>query len=523
MPVISRLPGRLENVQDLLLRRKRAAETREQWRSTYRDCFRFAMPTRETFSWHTPGQDKNSILYDSTLQENTYEAANTLCATLFPTWTHWADLAPGGAIPAERVDKEILAGLQKATTTFFDFLNQSNFATVINETALDLMVGTGALDFEEGETNEQPFVFNAIPLSVLELEEGPLGTIETTFMERKPKLGHLLRMYRDMLLSDLPIDLQKAYLDEPQKEITVIQMDTYSPETKHYYGVVIYGTDIIWRYDYGITCPRIVARATKVAGETYGRGRALLALSDARTLDKMVELTLRQGVLNVAPPWTGVSDGVMNPYTTVVTPNVIIPVASNDSGNPSLAPLEVGGNFNITQEMMRELREKIRRTMLGPEMSQGPIKTATEITLADRNRLWAMNGEYSRVQAELLAKIVIRGVDILQRRGLIPKFKIDGRLVKVRYVSPFSKSQNQSDIQALQETLTFAAALGPQIVNMGLKTEDIPKWVAKKSGLDLDLVRSDEERQQLTEQAAQLTAAAAENPDMAANAMEAAT
>jgi Bacteriophage head to tail connecting protein len=504
MPVVTRLPGALEDFDSLMRRRTRAATKREQWRSTYQECYRFAMPTRETFSWNTPGQDKASVLFDSTLQEYTYEAANTLCAVLFPPWTHWAQLAPGGALDKENVDLDIEAGLQKATEMFFDFLNQSNFSSVIHECALDLLVGTCALTFDEGPDNNQPFMFEATPLSVLELEEGPHGTVETTWMERKPQAGHLTRLFPGLELIDMPKALSDLIAKEPHTEVTIVQGEVYDPETKRYFGVVLHpaSTQIIWRFDYGTSCPRIVARATKVAGETYGRGRVMLALADARTLDKMTEFVLRHAALQVAPPMTAVSDGVLNPYTAVLAPNTILPVASNDSGSPSVRVLELGGNFNITQALMDSLRDRVRRVMLGPDPSTGPMKTATEVSIADRNRLWAMNGEFSRIQAELLSKIIARGVYILQKRGLMPKFKVDGREVSVRYTSPFAKSQSNDDLMALNNTLSTLNALGPQGVQLGLKTELLPEWVGRKTGLDMKLVRSQDEQKQMMEQAA---------------------
>ena len=78
---------------------------------------------------------------------------------------------------------------------------------------------------------------------------------------------------------------------------------------------------------------------------------------------------------------------------------------------------------------MSDLRQRVRRTMLGPEPTEGAVRSATEVSVNDRNRLWAMNGELGRIQAELLEKIVARGVFILQRKGLIEKFNIDGRQV----------------------------------------------------------------------------------------------
>jgi hypothetical protein len=186
-------------------------------------------------------------------------------------------------------------------------------------------------------------------------------------------------------------------------------------------------------------------------------------------------------------------------------------VASNADNSPSLRPLEIGGNFNITEQMMKDLRERVRRTLLGPEPSEGPIKSATEISVADRNRLWAMNGEYNRIQAELLAKIIMRGVFILQKKGLMAPFKLNGRAVSVKYTSPFAKTQSTDDVMALQETMQVIAPLGPQALQMGLKTKDIPAWVARKKGLPESLIMTDADRTELTKQALQAAQAAQQN------------
>lgn len=502
--ILAQLPLELENAEALMKRRDLASKKKELWRPSYREAFQFAMPSRETFSWMVEGQNKQRQLYDSTLQESTYTAANTLCALLFPSWTRWAELAPGGAIPQEEITPEIVDGLQKATQTFFTFLNNSNFGTVVNEAALDLMVGTCALSFDEGD-NDRPFRFTSIPLSAIEIEEGPDGSVETTWMCRKPAARNLLRMYPGMQAFDLSAATQDAIVMTPDKEIEVIQGEVYYPENGRYYGVVIEvsAKQIVWRYDYGVSCPTIVARATKVAGETYGRGRVLLALADAKTLDKMQEFVLRHSALAVAPPMTAVSDGVLNPYTATLAPSTILPVASNETSNPSLSVIPIGGNFRVTETLMTDLRERVRRTMLGPEPSEGAVKSATEISVSDRNRLWAMNGEYSRIQSELLAKILARGVFILQKKGLMAKFRVDGREVSVKYTSPFAKSQNAEDVMALQETLMIGGALGPELLNMGLKTEEMPGWIARMKGVPEALICSPEERKDRGEAAAQ--------------------
>jgi hypothetical protein len=494
--IIDKLPGNLENTELLLKRWAAAKQKKDLWRSLYQDCYQYALPSRETFSWTTEGQNRENRLYDSTLQEATYSAANTMCATLFPSWTRWGNAVVAAAVEADDVPSEVVLGLQKATQIFFDCLNQSNFSLSINEVALDLQIGTGALQFDEGD-DEMPFVFTSIPTPAIEIEEGPHGTAETKYICRKPQVRFLERMYPGMESFDWPESLREALLLQPEKEVEIIQMEIYHPENKHYYGVVLAKAEkaVIYRVDYGTSCPTIVARSTKTPGETYGRGRVTRALSDAKTLDKMVEFVLRHAAVQIAPPMTGVSDGVLNPYTATLAPNTVIPVASNDSGNPSLKTLDLGGNLAFSEQFIDKLRERVRRTMLGPEpLPNGTTPpSATQVSVFDRDRLWTMNGEYSRVQTELLVPTFLRGLFILQKKGMVPQFKVDGRLIKLMFSSPFAKSQNTDDVLALTEAMGLAAQLGPQVVNRAIKTEDIPAWVFNKKGVDAALIRTKEE------------------------------
>lgn len=515
MPLVTKLPRDLENGKALLKRREAAAERKELWRDTYREAYEFCMPMRENFSWNTPGQKKNRHLYDSTGQESTYLAANNMLSLLVPSWKNWAALAPGGLIPEDAAeDPEIVNGLQEATKTVFHYINHSNFSTVIPEVMLDLMVGTAALSIDEGE-GDDPLLFDAIPLSTIELEEGPRGTIETTFMKRTPKCRNLVRMYPGMTEKDLPEKLQKQIKDKPDSTIELIQGCVFHPKTRKTFGVAVlceHG-DIIWRYDYEDSSPHIVGRSSVTAGEIYGRGRVLMALPDIKTLNVMQEFLLEHSALQVAPPLTGVSDGTLNPYTARIIPNSVIPVGSNASNNPSLMPLELGGDFMVTHEIMEGLRASVRRILLGSPRAapnDQPPKFAMQLALEDRDRLWDMGAEYGRIQAEILSKIMARVVWILQRQGKIPPIKVNGQQVTLKYVSPLARAQDQDDLLALDATLDLAgkaAALagdaGAVAMAAGLKIEAFPAWLAKRTGLDASLVRTETERKQLAQAAQQ--------------------
>jgi hypothetical protein len=126
-----------------------------------------------------------------------------------------------------------------------------------------------------------------------------------------------------------------------------------------------------------------------------------------------------------------------------------------------------------------------------------------------------MNGEYTRIQAELLAKVIQRAVWILQKKGLIPKFKLDGKEVTVKYVSPFATTQNADDLMAFEKTVQQILALGPQLgptaLSAGLKIKDVPAYIARKNGLPESLIMTDEDRQQQVQDTVQAQQAAQAN------------
>jgi len=111
---------------------------------------------------------------------------------------------------------------------------------------------------------------------------------------------------------------------------------------------------------------------------------------------------------------------------------------------------------------------------------------------------------FSRLQTEFLEKIIKRAVYILKKNGKIGDFKVDGREVTIKHTSPLARAQDQEDLLAIQQFMQMTIGLGPEIFGLGTKVEDLPSWIGQKLGLDQELLRSEEERNELQEQAAQV-------------------
>lgn len=483
-------------MNELIARFNKAVDRKQPWLGMMEEAYHYSIPNRNDFFDKTKGSKKNQDVYDSTAVVGVQRFATRIQSILVPPWRRWTTLVSGNAIPEdEREDvNRILANI---TEEFFRHLDHSNFAVRSHESFQDLGVSTGALLFHEGKGTEL-FTFSSIPLSSLYLEEGPDGEVQTVWRKLSVSIRNIPGMWKDVRLTDTLKDMLST---SPDKEVELIEGTIYNG--KDYDYVVLFKEAELVRRSFEIS-PWIVFRWSTIPGEVYGRGPVLTVLPDILTLNKVREYVLLNGAMNIAGMYTARNDGVLNPYTVEFAPNTILPVASNDRNNPSIRALEQSGNFDLSQIIISDLQTNVKKALfvdqLGPV--DGAVRSATEISVRNQELLQDIGGSFGRLQTEMVTKIVNRGVHILQKAGKIPNFRIDGEEVSLRHQSPLAKAQDQEDVLAFQQFLEIGGALGPEVMMLGTKVEDAPSWLARKLGLDPELIRSEGERMQMQQQAA---------------------
>lgn len=503
------LPDRLGDLDGLIKRYDAAVAKRDLFRTLLMECYDYAIPDREMFRSHSPGEKRGKEIYDSTANLAVNEFASRMQSTICPPWRQWSKFVPGPGLPKDqRESDELQLYLEEQTDTFFSYINHSNFAIKAHEAFLDLSVGTGALTLELDE-QQKGLTFESIPPAQLAIEEGPSGIIETTFTDRKCQVSHLPRLYPNVSLPDA---WEKALKDNPIMEVSYINAVVFEPREQVYYMVVFSKgpRHVLYVRALGETSPVIVFRWSVIPGETWGRGPVMFAIRDIRTLNKVVEFNLTAAAMNLAPPLTGVSDGVLNPYTVQIMPNTIIPVMSNDQANPSLRPLMTEIRPDLAQFVLADLRQQVRYSLFAdPRRREGPVQSATEVMIEDRDFIQRIGSSFGRLQTEFLERVINRGVALLRGIGKMAPFRVDGREVTLKHTSPLARAQDQEELMSLRTALEMTAPFGPQAVQMSFKTEAIGEYVAKRAGVDAMLIRTDAERQQIMAQIAQAAMAAA--------------
>jgi len=481
------------------------------WHDQMSDVYEYFLPQRNLFETENTGQKKMDRIFDSTSLTAIQQAASKLQENIAPIQARWAAFQPSNEVleileqgEVGVTEQQIRENLDKQASIVFDYINRSNFGTQFYEAALDLLIGTATLRIDETDDDLNPIVFHCIPQKGIAFEEGPFGNIETHWRRFSVKARLLERMWKGVEVSEA---VRALIENSPDADLAVSEGVVFEPKSKRYYGCLwVNGEDrFSWIEDFGETSPWVTGRYTKVAGEVRGRGPAMQCLPDVRSLNKAKEFVLQKAAIDLAGMYTATDDGVTNPYNLTIAPGVVIPVGSNNTSNPSIMRLDTGTNLGLAQFEITELQNSIKLALFNDLRDPaGPVRTATEIAIESRELAKRIGSAFGRLQTEVLIPILKRVVSILTRRGLIMPIQLDGRDVDVKFTSPLARAQDGEDLLSLQQAVQFVANnAGPDLIATSFKIEDFGSYVAQKTGMASELVRSDAEKQQAIQAGAQ--------------------
>lgn len=486
------IPKGLGSMKDLLARFTKAQARWELWRSAHQEAFDFAAPERETFRFRSPGQRKNRHIFDSTAVLGLAQFASRIQGSVIPSWQQWMTFTAGDEIPKDEKDK-VNEQLEESTDIFFSHINHSNFSTEITPSLSDLGIGTGAILVEEGKFgSNQTLKFTNVPLAELYPEMPPGGPVESVWRKQSVLPRNIPLTWPDAVL---PTKLANMVKDENANEVEIKTGMLFNEKDSLYHQVVIFEKDLIFTQSFD-SKRLIVFRWHVTPGEVFGRGPIMQVMADIRTANKVKQFMLENAALQMAGVYTGVSDGVFNPHTVRIAPASIIPVSTNNTANPALAPLPLSGNLGLGDLILGDLQENIKKALLVDPLGEvtDPVKSATEQIIRNQESLKLQGASLGRLKSELVEPLVNAVVDILRDLGKMPEFTVDGNEVTIKQQSPLAKAEDIEDFQNSQIWWGSVQGLPPQVLALAVKVEELPKFWADKLGVPASLVRNDEER-----------------------------
>jgi hypothetical protein len=516
--------GKKLPVEEILKRAEKAQRSKDLFESLYRDAYEFALPQRQLYGYYdgnSQGAKKMARVFDSTAINSTQRFANRLQSGIFPPQRKWCRLEPGSDIPLDK-RQQAQALLDVYMEKMFTVIKQSNFDIAIGEFLLDMAVGTACMMVQPGD-DVAPLNFIPVPMFLVSYEEGANGQVDKVYRRMRMKAEAISQQWRDAVFSD---HMQQLIDSKPTDELDLLEATIYDSERGDWcYHVIISSgkEEIVYRRM--TSSPWVISRYAKVAGEIYGRGPLLTALPDIKTLNKTLELLLKNASLAVAGVYTAADDGVLNPQTVKILPGAIIPVARN--GGPqgeSLKPLARAGDFNVSQIVINDLRQNIKRTLLDESLPPDNMSARSATEVVERMKELAQNlgSAFGRLINETMIPLVARILQVMDERGLIDlPLKVNGLEVKVSPVAPLAMAQNMEEINNIMQFMQIASTLG-QEGQLAVKQGDLIDYIGDKLGVPSAVRNSaaergfimEEQKQMMMQQQAMM--AMAGNQDMVA-------
>jgi len=498
-------------VREIKRRYKKAQAHKEQWRSIYEEAYEYALPMRNLYDGYyegdVPGQNKMKRVFDSTAIHSTARFANRIQSSLFPPQRSWCRLEPGNEIPADR-KVEAQQALDFYSERMFAIMNQSGFDLAMGEFLLDLAVGTAVMLIQPGD-DVTPIRYTAIPSYHITFEEGPNGSVDTVYRRFKRPYRLLQLEFPD---AEIPDSMVQKYQDDPTENVELLEA-TYTIDGVIHYCVMTYEGDDRILHRQLKSFPWVISRYMKASNERYGRGPVLYALPDIKTLNKVVELTLKNASISIGGVFTAVDDGVLNPQTISIIPGAVIGVSSNGGPRgPSLAPLPRSGDANLSQIVSNDLRTNIKKTLLDESLAPENMsaRSATEINAKLSELSQNLGSAFGRLISETMFPIVRRTLELMDEMGMIDlPLKVNGLEVTVVPISPLAMANNAEKLNEVLQFMQIAQQLGPMGQTL-IKMDAIGDYVADQLGIPASLRTTPQERQQIQQQMIQAAQAAAQ-------------
>ena len=498
-------------LQQFLKRQTNAQKIAYLWASLFEACYYYAIPQRNRY-WRPKqfqGEIRATRIYDTTAVEATKTFVSKLHDAMTPPGVQWAFLMLDDQYTSSDIQEveDAQMALDDYMRKLFNYIHSSNFDVAINECYFDLAIGTSCLIVNQNNDKE-PLRFTSVPMDILSIEEAMTGRIESWWRTwQDSRINQLSQRWPKVVITD---SMSQQLVDNPEATVAKIYEGVmYMPEmTKTPYLYMVTTDMNILFAEYLESNPGIIWRFQKTNNEIYGRGPIVDALPSIISLQEMARVELASANLNTFRPYMGFSDSVFNPHTFKLEPFTIIPIAPIGAGGQfPLQPLPESANPQFAQLTINDLRYQIKQLLFSDQFQSATIaeskqpQTATAIAENKQQLAERIGPLFSRLQQEFLWPLIKRVSYILDKMGLLPMPKIDGKLVQFKYKSPLALAKGRQEIGNFTNWVQLMQGIfGPQVTQMYINPETAPWVFAEQMQVDKRYLNTPEGVKQATEQ-----------------------
>jgi hypothetical protein len=483
---------------------------RGTWETHWQELGDYIIPSKNDITrTRVPGEKIQQQIYDNTAMHSNVLLAGFLHSLLTNPNSQFFELTTG----FEEIDSrdDVRRWLQKQSRKMLHVLNNSNFQTEIHELYIDLgAFGTSIMSVEEDK--KSIVRFQTRPLRGCYLEEDFAGQVSEVYREFEWSAAQMVQAFGAEVLTKHR-DIAKAYQAKDTKKFMIVHGVYPSGDTGEsrfsYKSLYALREGEIELQSGGFSSfPYICPRWMKHSGEKYGRSPGMVALPEVKTINIMVETTIKGAQKVVDPPLQVPDDGFIGMIRTRPASLNFYRSGTTDRIEPIFNDARIDFGIQVIEEKRQRIRDSFYVDQL--RLRQGtPQMTATEVEQRVEEALRFMGPILGRQQSETLRPIIDRVYEIMEKRGMIDPapdiLKRFGGKLDVNYSSLIARTQRQNEskaiLRAVEQATPFISA-DPSVLD-NLDGNVALKKIWKINNADQEIVRSDAEVRRIREQRAQ--------------------
>lgn len=501
-------------------RREQARKERDSFQTMLDEAFQYAIPMRKSTRNSGTGEKRVDQVFDSTAINAAIRFADKYQQDIWPPEQENFKLEPGPLVPPGKERDRLAQDLHLMTTVCQSFfIGAWNLA--FHEMALDLVAGTGAILMNGSNEPGELWDPISVPIDELDLEAGPNNKVWGIFWTRK--------MHKRVLMATWPEgeygeDIKKLK-DDAEVEVyidTVWQPASQLRASAGRWHLVVWcdkqKDKAIYR-SHSRTCPWLTPRYVRVPGETWGRGVAMFAMPEIKTLNTAKRLQLQAAAIAMLGIYTAVDDGVFNPDLSPLAPGMFWKVARNGGTQGPTVQRFPDPRLDLTGLVVENMQATVKEQMMDSALpvEGAAVKSPTEILERVKRLASDHMGAFSRQIEEVTIPAVRRVMELAYDKGMLRGLPpIDQLLVKIRIKSPIALAREEARVQRIVTWLEMVTML---IANSGKpggaeRLADVDEMlldVARAMGLPEERLKTKDQRDQFDkdQHAQQLALAAA--------------
>tara|TARA_R100000278_G_scaffold5721_1_gene8620 strand:+ start:3952 stop:5502 length:1551 start_codon:yes stop_codon:yes gene_type:complete len=478
----------LNYVKNLLKKAKTARQLHEDEIS---EAYLYTFPNRDIWRSYEGTTDRQK-LYDMTAVDSVQNLVSTILNLLIPQNQQWAYIDVRQEVK-NKMAPDVRRMLDTANKTVFKILRDSNFYVAASEALQDCVIsGTGAICIMD-PMDGKGMNFMAIPTSQLYFLSNYKDDVDVVFRESEQSAQYIFERWG----SQAP-ELKDEADKHPDKKHKLLEAVFRKTGEEDYCYHVYVGKEMkLVESSMMPVNPFVVFRFSKTLGEHWGESPVRSALPHIRTANEIQKMMLQSGAWSAMGAFQVSSDTTVNFSNMKLQPGEVITV------DQPLQPVPFPGNFNISEAMMMQHQDSIRRMLFNdaimPAGAPNTYQTATEVS-ARQAQFYQRIGPFGlRLESEFLRPLIKTLVTKLQRRGMVPEFVINTSAFELVVNSAVKKGIAMTEIQRDMQLLQMVQALGPDAM-MLVDMKKLAKKILTDGDMSPDIIRTEREIAQMQEQ-----------------------